>query len=85
MPRAKGKAKARCGHPGCSRPALTSLDFLEVMDPPLLAIAVGKFEDAALQQFCRPGDRILTQAGDTLTYRGPSEPCEPFQGEGHRL
>ena len=76
-----------CSCPSCGRDhRVTSLDFLEEIDSPLVCIvrdgrilAVGKFSDSTLQALCRPGDQLLDQAGGTWTY------SPPFQGEGHRL
>ena len=78
-----------CSCPSCGRERrVTSLDFLEELPSPLVCImrddrilAVGKFNDSAIQALCRPGDQLLDEAGGTWTYRPPSS----FQGEGHRL
>ena len=93
-----------CEHPGCNEPAepncscpscgrdhrVTSLDFLEELDSPLVCImrdnrilAVGKFSDSTIQALCRPGDQLLDQAGGTWTYSPPSS--SSFQGEAHKL
>ena len=68
------KRRPTCDHPGCNRPAtnmqcpccecedfITSLDILEHMDAPLVALtrgndilAVGKFTPEVIQQICQP-------------------------------
>ena len=68
---------------------MNALDCLELMgEVPLIAIsrderlfAVGKFSAEALEQLCRPGDKLLSQSGEIVEFRGRA----PFQGEGHRL
>ena len=77
-----------CPHCGREEP-VNSLDCLDLMDEvPLIAIsrderlfAVGKFSAEALDQLCRPGDKLLSQAGEIVEFRGRA----PFQGEWHRL
>ena len=108
----KRRATPTCDHPGCNRPAtntqcpccdhedfVTSIDFLEQMDAPIVALcrgdiilAVGKFTPETIQKISQPGDQILTEDGRVGTYR-PSEssssqgpaPQEPFTGEAHKL
>ena len=84
-------AVRECPHCGREEP-VNSLDCLDLMDEvPLIAIsrderlfAVGKFSPEALDQLCRPGDKLLSQAGEMLEFRGRSS-SSSFQGEAHRL
>ena len=80
-----------CPHCGREEP-VNALDCLDLMDVPLLAIsrdehlfAVGKFSPEALEQLCRPGDKLLSQSGEIVEFRGSSSSSSAFQGEGHRL
>ena len=76
-----------CSCPNCGRDhRVTSLDFLEELDSPLVCIlregrilAVGKFTDETLLALSRPGDELLDECGQTYTLR------PRFRGEGHRL
>ena len=94
-PATHGHAEAvrECPHCGREEP-VNSLDCLDLMDEvPLIAIsrderlfAVGKFSAEALEQLCRPGDKLLSQSGEIVEFRGRSSSSSgPFQGEGHRL
>ena len=93
-PATHGHAEAVRECPRCGREEpVNALDCLELMDKvPLIAIsrderlfAVGKFSAEALEQLCRPGDKLLSQSGEMVEFRGRSSSSGPFQGEGHRL
>ena len=77
-----------CECQGCGHAAVTALDFLEDVPEPLIAIsrdneflAVGKFSGAALEQLCRPGDKVLNQWGETGTYRPPENTSSTSSAE----
>ena len=67
--------------PCCHRERfLTSIDILEDMPAPLVALfrgddilMVGKINPEVLKEFCKPGDKIVDETGRVGTYRPPTE------------